>query len=52
MSRAVLTHFKEVSPRNSEEENAHDEELAKTMDVAHGAASEIVSLGKAMSISR
>ena len=48
ISRAVLFHFKKVCPRSSDEQDAHDVELAKEMEKAHGAAGDIVSLGKTM----
>ena len=52
ISRAVLFHFKEVSPRSSEEQDAHDVALANAMDEAHGAAGEIISVGKVMRLCR
>ena len=44
--------FKKVCPRSSEEQDAHDVELAKEMEKAHGAAGDIVSLGKTMNSCR
>ena len=49
ISRAFLINFKEVSPRNINEQDALDVLLDKAMDHAHGAAGEIISLGKIMS---
>ena len=52
ISRAVLFHFLKVCPRSSEEQNAQDVQLDKAMSEAHGAAGEIISLGKIMSLCR
>ena len=52
ISRAVLFHFKEVCPRSSDEQDAHDVALAKAMEEAHGAAGEIISVGKIMRLCR
>lgn len=52
ISRAVLFHFKEVSPRSSEEQDAHDVALANAVDEVHGAAGKIISAGKIMRLCR
>ena len=44
--------FDKVCPRGSADQDTHDLQLAKAMAEADGAAGEIISLGKVMTLSR
>lgn len=44
----MLFYFKEVCPRTSEEQDAYDIQLDEAMEVAPGAAGEIIALGKVL----